>query len=410
MSHLISYINTLPRRQKRIRRRELQRLMPKLHRPHETTRCISAKTYATRQLHVIEKGGAKKRPIALVIAAYNEALVIEHTINSAINAGMNASDIYVVNDASSDATVKLARNLVGPFNVITVKRLGKGRALHSIVNKLSLTKRYEWIHIADADGEFDPQYFKELNENLDPSYAAATGYVASLPGGYISKYRGFEYGVGMDITRRFQAINNVISIIPGPTSMFRSDVFEKLDFAGDALCEDFDVTLQIHRQKLGQIQFIPTAIARTQDPGSFKDFLRQITRWNRGVMQLFFKHHIARHATKIDAYLAYQLIQNLMFAATFFIAIPAITVLSGSFIYLATSFLSDVFTVALFTFFASSRTGRHDLFHSFPLTYALRWVQLVVFLKAFIEVFVLRKYRIAGGVWETVTRRAQPIA
>lgn len=408
MSHLISYLNALPRRQTHLRRRALKRLIPTLNRPEETPHIIHAETYATRQMLAIVNGRAKKGHIALVISAYNEALVIEHTIRSAIKAGMDTSDIYVVNDASSDATARLARHLVGPYNVITVSRLGKGRALHRIVSTLSLTKRYEWIHIADADGEFDPAYFKELNEHLDPSYAAATGYVASLPGGYISNYRGFEYGVGMDITRRFQAINDVISIIPGPTSMFRSDVFEKLDFAGDALCEDFDVTMQIHRQKLGQIQFIPSAIARTQDPGTFKDFLRQITRWNRGVMQLFFKHHIARHATKIDAYLTYQLMQNLMFAATFFIGIPALTILTGSFIYLATAFLSDVFAVALFTFFASSRTGRKDLFHSFPLTYALRWVQLVVFLKAFIEVFILRKYRLAGGVWETVARRAQP--
>lgn len=410
MSHLTDYIARLPRRQQVLRRRDLRRVSPRLNRDSESVRLLQAEKFAARELLSVTKGTVARRRICLVIAAYNEALVIEHTIRSAIRAGMSPQDIYVVNDASSDSTAMIARRLVGRHNVITVSRLGKGRALHAITSRLLLTKRYQWIHIADADGEFDPSYFKELHRHLDDSYAAATGYVASLPGGYISNYRGFEYGVGMDITRRFQAVNGVISIIPGPTSMFRADVFEQLNFAGDALCEDFDVTLQIHRQHLGQIQFIPSAIARTQDPGTFRDFLRQITRWNRGVMQLFFKHHIARHATKIDAYLTYQLLQNLLFAATFFVAIPALTIISGSFIYLATAFLSDVFAVALFTLFASTRTKRSELFHSFPLTYALRWVQLLVFLRAFTEVFLLRKYRITGGVWETVARRAQTTA
>ena len=67
--------------------------------------------------------------------------------------------------------------------------------------------------------------------------------------------------MGMELTRRFQSIAGVISIIPGPTSIFRNDIFAQLQFGGDALCEDFDVTMQIHRQKLGSIQYIPKAIA-----------------------------------------------------------------------------------------------------------------------------------------------------
>lgn len=410
MSHLDARLERLSREPVVLSRRPLARETPALQRSDRETKTLSPIAFATRNMQSIKQHTASKRPLALIVAAYNEALVLEHTIKSAMKAGLAASDIYVVDDYSSDGTAMIARRVVGGYNVLTVGRSGKGLALHTIVQDLGLTKRYDWIHIADADGEFDEQYFNELYSNLDPSYAAATGYVASLPGGYISNYRGFEYGVGMDVTRRFQSMGDVISIIPGPTSVFRSDVFEQLDFNAKALCEDFDVTMQIHRQKLGKIQFIPSAIARTQDPGTFKDFIKQITRWNRGVMQMFFKHRIGTHFTRIDAYLTYQLAQNLLFAAMFLVVLPIVTIMTGSLLYVATAFLSDVFTIWMFTLFAMQRSGRGNIISSFPFTYALRWIQLGVFLKAFGEVFILRRYRLASGVWETVERRSHRTA
>jgi hypothetical protein len=84
--------------------------------------------------------------------------------------------------------------------------------------------------------------------------------------------------------------------------------------------------------------------------------------------------------------------------------------MSGTLLYLATAFLSDVFAVWMFTMFAMQRSGRHNIISSFPFTYALRWIQLLVFLKAFGEVFILRRYRLATGVWETVERRSHRTA
>ncbi len=400
---------TLTRRVVAPVRRALERAVP-----HNTAlRELSDITYtpseyADRIVRSIENGSAAKRPIALIISAYNEELVLEHTIRSAMAAGLSAHDIFVVDDKSADDTAAIARRVVGPLNVLTVNRSGKGLAIHQINEALRISQRYDWIHIADADGEFDSQYFNELTAHLDPDYAAATGYVTSLPGSYISKYRGFEYALGMDVTRRFQSMADVITIVPGPTSIFRADVFEQLDFNANALCEDFDVTLQIHRQGLGKILFIESAIARTQDPGTMRDYLRQITRWNRGVMQMFFKHRIGSTASRVDTYLLYQLAQNLLFFCMYAIWIPVITLMTGSIVYLALAFLSDVIIVLGFVLFAQIRTRRRDILPAFPVVYLLRWVSLAVFIKCFVEVFLLGRHRLANGVWETVQRRVNP--
>lgn len=345
--------------------------------------------------------------MALIIPAYNEETVIAHTIQSAIDAGMEARNIFVVDDFSNDKTASIARSLVGSKNVLTVDRSGKGLAVHKIATKLQLPVRYRWIHIADADGEFDKRYFKELRRNLRVKYAAATGYVTSLDGGMISSYRAFEYAIGMDIVRRFQALTGLITIIPGPTSIFRSDVFQKLNFNDNALCEDFDVTLQIHRQKLGKIQFIPSAVARTQDPATFKEFIRQIKRWNRGVLQMFFKHHIGQRAKKVDFYLMYQVAQNLLLGVIIAVWVPYILLTTGNVAYAETLFLADIAILLGMVFFAALRTGRGDIVLAFPAIYVLRWVSLFIFFRCFIEVVVFEKYRYTTGVWETVDRRKQ---
>lgn len=366
---------------------------------------LTAPQYASRSVTSIHYGNRQREQLALIIPAYNEEKVLAHTIQSAIDAGLSKEHIYIVDDCSNDATTTIARHLVGNHNILRVERSGKGRAIFKLQTGLLLTKRYEWIHIADADGEFDTNYFAKLFENLDPKNAAATGYVASLPGSIISKYRAFEYTLGMDLIRRFQSLAGVITIIPGPTSIFRSDVFEKLDFSPDILCEDFDITLQLHRRRLGTIQFIPEAIARTQDPSNLSDFIKQITRWNRGVMQMIIKHKVGLRPTKVDAYLTYQIFQNLTFFLMYFIWIPYISLVTHNPMYLALSFICDVALTFAFALFATARSGRTDIIPAFPFIYLLRFVALGVFMKCFLDVLILRKFVKTKGMWQTVARR-----
>jgi len=342
----------------------------------------------------------KKYMIALLIAAHNEELVLGGTIQSAIAAGLHPDHIYVVDDCSDDLTSAIARRLLPRQNVFRVSRSGKGLALTKAAERFDLISRYQWVHIADADGAFSPDYFDVFRSSLSPSSAAATGYIRSLPGKSVSQFRAFEYTIGMEFHRRFQTLFNVIPVIPGPTSCFRSDVFAKLSFANRSLTEDFDVTLQIHRQKLGAIQFIPKATAYTQDPRTVKDFIKQITRWNRGVMQGVTRHRIGRKLSAIDAYLSYQILQNLILFVGYFVWVPYLIVRYQSANVLATIFVYDLILTFAIAMLVAVRMRRFEIISAFPIVYGLRWVNLFVFLKAFVEVIVLRKFRITSGTWE----------
>ena len=366
----------------------------------------TAKTPKTDRSFKTKTKTAGKRPLlALLIAAHNEELVIENTIRSAIHAGMPARHIYVVDDNSSDDTSKIVKGILGPNHVIKVRRSGKGLALTKANRHFKLSKRYQWIHIADADGGFASNYFAVFRGALNPKYVAATGYVRSLPGGNVGQYRVFEYTLGQEVHRRFQALSHTVSVIPGPTSCFRADVFEQVNFANESLTEDFDVTIQIHRKKLGKIQFIPKAMAYTQDPRTVGDFVKQISRWNRGLMQGFLRHKLGRRRQRIDVYLTYQVIQNLLFFLSYFVLIPYMTIVRHSLNIAALAFLYDILILFVLTLATAIRAGRYDVVSSFPQVYMLRWVTLWVFLRSFVEVVFLRRFRVTHGAWSTAGRR-----
>lgn len=346
-----------------------------------------------------------KAIMCLLIAAHNEELVIGRTIQSAIDAGMSPCHIFVVDDNSEDKTSSIARTILPRKNVCRVRRSGKGLALKKAAKKFDLTQRYRWIHIADADGAFATNYFRVMRRDVRVSNAAATGYIKSLPGKFVSQYRVFEYTIGMEIYRRFQSMFNVITVIPGPTSCFRADVFASVDFANKSLTEDFDVTLQIHRSKLGRIQFLPGAVTYTQDPMTTKDYCKQITRWNRGVMQGAIRHKIGTKASPIDAYLVMQIMQNMLFFANYFIWVPYLAMHGQGASIVAMTFLLDVMITFLLVMMVAIRAKRMDIISAFPYIFVMRFVSLGVFLKTFIEVVVLRKFRITEGLWENKGRR-----
>ncbi|MBL8159613.1 glycosyltransferase [Candidatus Saccharibacteria bacterium] len=343
--------------------------------------------------------------LALIMSAHNEELVIENTIHSAVMAGMPLEHIYVVDDASTDRTAEIARDLLGRGNVLTVAHSGKGLALTRGAKRFKLSSRYEWIHVVDADCQFAGDYFANFRARLDPTAAAATGYVKSMRGSIISAYRVYEYTFGMEVVRRFQHMIGTIPIIPGPTSCFRADIFDKVRFDNGALAEDFDVTLQVHRQKLGKIQFIEGAVVYTQDPGTVRDFIRQITRWNRGVLQGFKRHRIGTRASKLDIYLQYQLLNCLSMVFSYGLIIPLAGLKHGLLLTMATAFLADVIMTLGLVFYTASLARRLDIMSAFPYIYMLRWISVGVFIKSYVEIMILRKFRGTSGAWTTPTRQ-----
>lgn len=346
------------------------------------------------------------KQLALLLPAHNEELIIEATIRSAIAAGQAIEDIYVVNDNSSDNTKAIATRLLGKANVLNVKRSGKALAVKKAIDKFELETRYTWLHIADADSIFSQDYFRHYCSKLDPEkYAVAVGFVQSLRGNWISTYRALTYTYSQQVTRRIQARLGMISVFPGPITCFRTDIISKLDFGVNSLTEDFDITLQVHRKKLGKILFIPQAVNYTQDPQTLTDFCKQNMRWQRGFFQGVKKYKIGMRGQLIDVSLGFQMFQTILFLLQLLVLLPFILITTHNWMIIPAIIAADIIVNGMIALFSSVAAKRWMLIGALPYFYFLRWLEIGIYLIAFVEVILLGRFQTEILGWSTAGRR-----
>lgn len=242
---------------------------------------------------------ARKATFCVVVPAFNEEVVIGNSLRSLFSA-INKKHVYVVSDGSSDNTSKIAREILDK-NVLTLrKNIGKARAIKKLLSKFSLTDRYRYVMFFDADTALNKTYFKETKKLINSKPACIVGTVTSQRRKLISAYRTFEYGFSHRFYKNAQNVMGTITIAPGCTSTYRADVLEKLSFEGGTLTEDFDLTLQIHHQKLGKVVYCQNSFVVTQDPMTLRDYWKQIMRWNTGYWQNFFSHRLFLPNKKVN--------------------------------------------------------------------------------------------------------------
>jgi cellulose synthase/poly-beta-1,6-N-acetylglucosamine synthase-like glycosyltransferase len=235
----------------------------------------------------------RKATFAVVVPAYNEEKVIGRSLQSLLRC-IKAENIFVVSDGSSDKTVKIARAFTK--NVLNLRRnRGKAGALKELLKKYAITDRYKYVFFFDADTEIGQYFLPEVKKVIQQkSPACVVGTVTSSKNRVISAFRVFEYGFSHKFFKNAQNAMGTIVIAPGCASVYRSDVLAKLNFNGRTLTEDLDFTIQIQQNRYGQVVYCPRARVFTQDPMGFKDFWKQITRWNTGFWQNFFMHRLYR--------------------------------------------------------------------------------------------------------------------
>lgn len=350
--------------------------------------------------------GREIRQLALLLPGHNEELIIATTIRSAVAAGQDIRDIYVVDDCSSDQTRSKAVELLGESQVLTVGRSGKALAVKQAIRHFNLDTDYTWLHIADADSVFGTDYFRIYKKKLDPKkYAVAVGFVQSLRGNWISTYRAASYTYSQYVNRRVQSKLGMISVFPGPITCFRTDILDKLDFEANTLTEDFDITLQVHRYRLGKILFIPKAVNYTQDPQSFRDFCKQNLRWQRGFFQGVKKYKIGLRPQAIDISIGLQVWQAVFYLIQMLVLVPFLIYTTGNWRILPFILAADFVITGVITLASSAIIKRWNLVAALPYFYALRWVEISIFVAAFVEIFILGKFQAEIRGWGTEGRR-----
>ncbi|MDO8658245.1 MAG: glycosyltransferase [Candidatus Levybacteria bacterium] len=243
----------------------------------------------------IQKPGFSPSDIAAVIPAHNEELIIRRCIQ-ALRKVLNKNQIYVVSDGSTDKTYRRARLEKCHVSNLLPGR-GKAKGLKYLFTRYKLFERYKFIFIVDADTNMDPTCLIHAlplfnDKNVGVVFASSQikwkQHIIPKLSYYFISYRDrlnrllqycFVYGQTWKYT-------NVIYVIPGFATIYRSEILEKLEIdTPGLLIEDFNLAFQFHKKKLGKIGYNPAMIGWDQYPTNLSDYWKQVRRWNIGFFQ-----------------------------------------------------------------------------------------------------------------------------
>lgn len=278
-------------------------------------------------------------PFTVIIPAYNEAKVIVGTVEAALKLRYPEHEVIIVNDGSSDETMQV---LIDRFNLRRVHKFGakrlqtrpvrgvyesfehrhllvidKGNGQRAdAINAAANFARYPLLCIMDADCIFeDDALLRAVRPFLrSRDVIAAGGIVRPANGLTVRDGRIEGFGLprrmlplvqAVEYLRSFQwarlglaRLNSMLSI-SGAFMVVKKDVF--MDMGGvdpNTITDDIEFTVRLYkyaydnstREHRLEVDYIPDPVCYTEVPETWRSYLSQRNRWQRGSMQALFRH------------------------------------------------------------------------------------------------------------------------
>jgi cellulose synthase/poly-beta-1,6-N-acetylglucosamine synthase-like glycosyltransferase len=336
----------------------------------------------------------------VLIPARNEETLIARCVTSVLAAGVRPEHVYVVDDASTDHTNDVLRRFAG-INVLRIDtRRGKAAGLLHAIEHHRLVARYALISLLDADSHVDAGYFTAVARafDADPKAVLVCGSPRGLAHNYLTAFRTLDYYMALLMYRKGQDRIGVITVAPGCASTYRTSIVPALEWHGGTLVEDMDLTIQIHRQRLGRVRFAADAIVYTQDPRRIAEYVGQLTRWYSGTWQVMLLHRLPFGRQRIDVEFLVLVGEGLLYSALL-LALPVLAwVWPGATL---RWLLLDQSVCAVSAVICATHLRRLDIVAWFPTFVALRFIGCGIWLRTFwLEIIRRRTLR----TWFSVGR------
>jgi cellulose synthase/poly-beta-1,6-N-acetylglucosamine synthase-like glycosyltransferase len=276
-------------------------------------------------------------PISILVPAHNEEKTIVATVRSLLMLNYGQFEIIVVNDGSTDETLKrliqafdlrrmdkvyrrsiATRPVRGVYGslvqtnliVLDKERGGKADALNAGIN----LARYPLFCSVDADSVIEEdallKVVKPFMEHPEEMVAVG-GIVRCINGCEVTDGRVTKIRLPQDALPTMQVVEYLrafltgrigwsvlrsLLIISGAFGLYKkSEVIEVGGYDHFTDTEDFELVVQLHENmrrkgKRYRLVFVPDPVCWTEVPTTWKVLFRQRNRWHRGMLQTFARH------------------------------------------------------------------------------------------------------------------------
>ncbi len=345
---------------------------------------------AAKSARFSRKQAVMSCPLTILVPAYNEAASITDTIRSIQAQTIQAREIVIIDDFSSDGTGDVARALG-----VTVVRPPKNTGSKAGAQNFALKNVYtEFTMAIDADTVLAPDAIEKLMAAFNNKrVAAACGFV--LPR-YVKtlweRGRYIEYLFAFTFFKPIQDYYEKPLISSGCFSMYRTDILkENGGWSTRTLAEDMDLTWSFY-QAGHKVRFIEDAVCYPIEPHNFKFMAKQLRRWSHGFVQNVELHWkgIAR-IKYLRSMIAVSLWDAAVASLAYLILLPLLAIVFGNPLFLL-GYVIDAPAVLVPTLIkAFKRREVLKVLSSIPAFFVLRTVNGIFMLEAIWSEWVIRK-------------------
>jgi len=226
--------------------------------------------------------------VSLIIAAYNEAEVIEKKMQNVLSIDYPADklEIIVASDGSSDDTVKILKPFdeQGKIKLLDLPRQGKNQTLNTAIKYAT----GEILAFSDADATLELNALRNLVAPFNDPDVGGVGGDFRYTSGDISSGGERSY---WNIDRQFkiwQSLAGSMNGVTGQLFAIRKTLFHEMPLD---TADDFYISNQVPSSHL-RLVFEPSAIASGSIAESSKEFKRKVRIAVRGFTGLTHMNHL----------------------------------------------------------------------------------------------------------------------
>lgn len=213
---------------------------------------------------------------SVIIPLYNKEKTIKKAIEQILNQTKKASQIIVIDDCSTDNSYEEASHYKDVITLLKNKKnVGKAETINLALKEV----KYSFVLIVDADTFLEHNFAQQVLKGFyNRKVKGVCGTVLPNKTQSIYEYnRLIQYLYGQKLYKVIQTRSHGIWVLSGCATMWRTAFLLKNKYPSNTVVEDMEMSWVAQKDFL--INYNPKAICYTQEPQSFKEYIKQIKRW-----------------------------------------------------------------------------------------------------------------------------------